>query len=124
MTGTNENLLDDADRIVATDLYPARCRTVIANLAAALREQSLDLRESREYGAALVKELVDRAAQTDALLAMANSMDGDFKKFTGAVEALGVMPEGYCFCSKNRIGDDSKVHEPECADIRAFLRNS
>ena len=41
-----------------------------------------------------------------------------------AVEALGAMPDGYCFCSKNRIGDDSKVHEPECADIRAFLRNS
>ncbi len=34
-----ERLLDDADRIVATDLYPARCRTVISNLAAELREK-------------------------------------------------------------------------------------
>lgn len=34
-----ESLLDDADRIVATDLYPVRCRTAIANLAAALREK-------------------------------------------------------------------------------------
>lgn len=38
-----------------------------------------------------------------------------------AIEALGAMPEGYCFCSKDRIGDDSKVHEPECADLRAAL---
>lgn len=37
------------------------------------------------------------------------------------VEALGAMPDGYCFCSKERIGDDSKVHEPECRDLRAVL---
>jgi hypothetical protein len=35
-----------------------------------------------------------------------------------AIKALGVMPEGYCFCSADRIGDDSKVHEPECAELR------
>ena len=38
-----------------------------------------------------------------------------------AVEALGAMPEGYCFCGKDRIGDDSKTHEPECRDLRAAL---
>ncbi len=38
-----------------------------------------------------------------------------------AVMGLGAMPEGYCFCSKERIGDDSKVHEPECADLRAAI---
>jgi hypothetical protein len=38
-----------------------------------------------------------------------------------AIEALGAMPEGYCFCSTNRIGDDSKHHEPECRDLRAAL---
>lgn len=38
-----------------------------------------------------------------------------------AIEALGAMPEGYCFCSKDRIGDDSKIHEPECRDLRAAL---
>lgn len=38
-----------------------------------------------------------------------------------AAEALGAMPEGYCFCSDHRIGDDSKIHEPECADLRALL---
>lgn len=41
-----------------------------------------------------------------------------------AVEALGAMPEGYCYCSKDRIGDDSKVHEPECADLRKALASS
>ena len=38
-----------------------------------------------------------------------------------AARALGAMPEGYCFCSTDRIGDDSKAHEPECADLRAAL---
>jgi hypothetical protein len=38
-----------------------------------------------------------------------------------AARALGTIPEGYCFCSTNRIGDDSKAHEPECADLRAAL---
>ena len=38
-----------------------------------------------------------------------------------AAEALGAMPQGYCFCSKDRIGDDSKVHEPECAAMRAAI---
>jgi len=38
-----------------------------------------------------------------------------------AAEALGAMPQGYCFCSRDRIGDDSKVHEPECAAMRAAI---
>lgn len=38
-----------------------------------------------------------------------------------AAEALGAMPEGYCFCSKDRIGDDSKTHEPECRDLRLAI---
>ena len=38
-----------------------------------------------------------------------------------AAQALGAMPEGYCFCSANRVGDDRKIHEPECADLRAAL---
>lgn len=38
-----------------------------------------------------------------------------------AAQALGCMPEGFCFCSQNRIGDDSKVHEPECRDMRAAI---
>lgn len=113
-----ESLLDDADRIVATDLYPVRCRTVIANLAAALRSQSSDLVESREYGMALVEEIIARTVKHDQFVAMANSMHDDF---VNTVEALGAMPEGYCFCSENRIGDDSKTHEPECADIRALI---
>jgi hypothetical protein len=38
-----------------------------------------------------------------------------------AVQGLGAMPEGFCFCHENRIGDDSKVHYPECRDLRAAL---
>jgi len=73
------NTLDDADRIVATDLYPARCRTVIAALAEALRSMTTDLAESRVYGLALVAELKARAEKTDAFVAMAASMDGDIE---------------------------------------------
>ena len=66
-----------------------------------------DLQESRKYAEALVQELKDRAIKADVL--------------RDAAQALGAMPEGYCFCSANRIGDDSKTHEPECADLRAAL---
>lgn len=74
-----ESILADADRVAATDLYPARCRTVISNLATALRSQSSDLVECREYAQGLEQELADRAAQTDRLLAMAHSMHEDFQ---------------------------------------------
>ena len=47
--------------------------------------------------------------------------DAVIARLVEAAEALGAMPEGYCFCSAHRIGDDSKVHEPECADLRAAL---
>ena len=104
-------------------------------LAAALaREAALrtDLDESRKYALALVAEMRDRTiktdrdrklveAQVDRLLAMTNSMDDDFQSLRSATEALGAMPEGYCFCSKDRIGDDSKIHEPECAELREAL---
>lgn len=40
-----------------------------------------------------------------------------------AVSALGAMPEGYCFCSENRVGDESKQHEPECRDLRAAIKS-
>ena len=70
-------LLDDADRIVV-----ARCRKVVADLAAALRETALELKGSREYGLALECELKARAEQTDAFVALAASMDADFEAAT------------------------------------------
>lgn len=117
-------LLDTADRIVAADLHPARLRGVIGDLASALRETTALLKESREYGLAIVKELSARDRKHDHFAAMAASMDDDFQALQTAVKALGAMPEGYCFCSKNRIGDASKTHEPECADIRVLLRGN
>lgn len=53
----------------------------------------------------------------NALLRTARALTG----IVAAAQALGAMPEGYCFCSSNRIGDDSKVHEPECRDLRAAI---
>ena len=46
----------------------------------------------------------------------------ELERLRSVIEALGAMPEGYCFCSKDRIGDDSKTHEPECADLREALK--
>jgi hypothetical protein len=59
--------------------------------------------------------------QLDRVMALSVAIDADFERFVDAVKALGAMPEGYCFCSKDRIGDASKTHEPECRDIRALI---
>lgn len=73
-------LLQDANRVAATDLYPVRCRTVIANLTAAICD----------------------------LMASA--------------QALGALPDGYCFCSRDRHGTGpEESHEPECRDMRAAM---
>lgn len=37
-----------------------------------------------------------------------------------AAMALGVIGNGYCFCSRNR-DPDRYHHEPECRDLRAAL---
>jgi len=60
----------------------------------------------------------DIRACTDLVIAQA----AELERLRSAIEALGAMPEGYCFCSKDRIGDDSKTHEPECADLREALK--
>jgi len=57
-----------------------------------------------------------------ALAARPASPDTRVGDLISAIEAAGVMPEGYCFCSENRIGDDSKIHEPECRDLRKALK--
>lgn len=86
------------------------------------------VKESRDYALALEEELRARTAklerecrltqaQVDRLLArMVHTHD-----LREAAMALGAMPEGYCFCSEDRIGDDSKTHEPECSDLRAAI---
>ncbi len=79
MSDNLTNLLDTARRVAATDLCPARCRSVIADLANALQTASMDLTESREYALALQRELADRAKKQDAFTAMASSMDADFE---------------------------------------------
>lgn len=69
----------------------------------------------------------DDRAPTDAAAISAwntrtpDPRDAVIARMVESAEALGAMPEGYCFCSAHRIGDDSKVHEPECAALRAAL---
>lgn len=59
--------------------------------------------------------------ESSEMAAACASRDEVIKGLVEAVEGLGAMPEGYCFCSAHRIGDDSKTHEPECRDLRAAL---
>lgn len=66
---------------------------------------------------AVERELTDLRAKLAVAVARAKVLED-------TAQALGAMPEGYCFCSANRIGDDSKTHEPECADLRAALNGA
>jgi len=59
---------------------------------------------------------------TDREITLADALAlPEVRALVEAIEAQGAMPEGYCFCSHDRIGDDSKAHEPECRDLRAAL---
>lgn len=67
--------------------------------------------------------------QLDRVVAMSVSMDTYFEAaitrheaLKSAVEALGALPDGYCFCRANRHGDGTpESHEPECRELRAAL---
>jgi hypothetical protein len=89
MTAHLTTLLDTARRIADTDLYPARCRSVITDLTNALQAASTELTESREYALALETELADRAEKQDAFTAMAASMDAD-AAMTHSVDANNI----------------------------------
>ncbi len=73
------DLLSDADRIVATDLYPARCRTIVADLATALKALSLELDEAREENrwAYIQAALDDREAAAETALAAMTEREGE-----------------------------------------------
>lgn len=64
----------------------------------------------------------DALAELQALRAELAATQAKLARMVEAAEALGAMPEGYCFCSQNRIGDESKTHEPECRDFRLLLQ--
>ena len=85
------------------------CRAAYALLGATpLDKINADIAAAADLIEAQAAELATLRAERDAMRI--------------SVEALGAMPEGYCFCSKDRIGDDSKTHEPECADLRIALK--
>lgn len=71
--------------------------------------------------AAIQRFTAIRAIDVDEVLAGMPPAPDAVARLVEAARALGAMPEGYCFCSANRVGDDSKIHEPECADLRAAL---
>jgi hypothetical protein len=68
-----------------------------------------------------VLEFDKKCREANKHYARAESAEAENARLRTAAKALGAMPEGSCFCSKNRIGDNSKTHEPECADLRAAL---
>ena len=69
----------------------------------------------------VIAEVMDCCGYPDDQSSANTSLIAAAPTLLEAAEALGAMPEGYCFCSENRIGDESKKHEPECADMRAAI---
>lgn len=88
------------------------------NAVTAMFYALLEARSDLATVPAQVKVLAMRDAGYDT---PTDPCDAVIARLVEAAEALGAMPEGYCFCSAHRIGDDSKVHEPECADLRAAI---
>lgn len=117
MSDKYTDLLDTADRIAVVDLYPARLRTVISDLSAALRETSALLTESRDYGSALVEELRARTEKLDQLLLLANSMDADFESYTKVHPA--VQPDAAAI-REAALREAASYHEVMAADEDAL----
>ena len=88
--------------------------------ATAYRDHHPDL-ELSSWGAWKTKNCYGQFAIVKNEVVVPDPRDAVIARLVEAVGALGAMPEGYCFCSAHRIGDDSKVHEPECRDLRATL---
>jgi len=108
----------DCDELEAT----ARLYAAAPDLHRIATEQAAEIARLRDQVNKIDRDRRLVEAQVDRLLALVNSMDDDYRSLQLAAESLGAMPEGYCFCSKDRIGDDSKTHEPECAELRAALQ--
>ena len=109
------NPVDDAVSKLRTAL--AACKEVRDALVAKENEQcQVSIRPA--IGATINGLHGSGAGAPDAV---DNSYPDMVARLVDAARALGAVPEGYCFCSANRVGDDSKIHEPECADLRAAL---
>lgn len=50
----------------------------------------------------------------------AEAAERKVEKLREAIEAHGMLPNGFCVCSKDRDGEKSN-HQPECRDLRAAL---
>ena len=77
--------------------------------------------QARALAAGIVAAANDAEAHQPTMTVATRPAPDAVAHLVEAAQALGATPEGYCFCSTNRIGDDSKAHEPECADLRAAL---
>ena len=56
----------------------------------------------------------------NAALDRAEAAEAKVAKLREAIEAHGMLPNGFCVCSNNRDGEKSN-HQPECRDLRAAL---
>ena len=111
-----------ADAMLAARTTPEDAIAEVAKLRAERDHWKLMLEKAEECLALANSTKNVIASERDLLaaeLAAANAREEGLRE---AVEALGAMPEGYCFCSRDRIGNDSKVHETECQDIRDQLQ--
>ena len=68
------------------------------------------------------KEYEDCANRAIDYLARIERLEADKAELMEALTALGVMPDGYCFCHQNRDPlKTEKEHTGECRDARAAI---
>lgn len=97
-----------------------RAAEVAANMSAE-SVRSIKVKGNEAYERGLTDALAIAKAEHDQWRFGQDFAPDAVARLVEAARAIGAMPEGYCFCSANRVGDDSKIHEPECADLRAAL---
>lgn len=128
-------ILGDRDRLAAENaslrkaFIGTKRRRDNWKAAAEAAEASADLiAQDRDRLAAEVARLSDRLNSEMKLYAewrgRSEAAEAEVARLREAAKALGALPDGYCFCSSNRVGDDSKIHEPECSDLRNVINGA
>lgn len=118
---------EGTDNMLANARFIASSRSDVPTLADALESvmaerDTLAAAKWADKHTDTMNDMVLMGMARDEAIAENVTLRARVAELEWAAQALGAMPEGYCFCSKDRIGDDSKEHEPECAELRAALR--
>lgn len=99
---------------------PECCQRHPCDVHAAIQEQANETQQQRDRAERLKQVAREAIDAMDDLEKERDTLAAKNRQLREAIEALGAMPGGYCFCSRDR-GPDKDTHEPECRDIRSAL---